>query len=390
MKTGKKLSPKSQAAWDTFRARLEELGATLVEPEWLGATVGHKVTCSAGHTGYPVPHTLRPGRSRVCLECPLPAFIAAGEKFRARVEELGGAVLDTEWRGSRHKYAVRCSEGHVTRIWPIGLHQGRGICRVCSFRTRSCSPPEEAWERFKAQVERLGGVVLEGAWKGKDEPHACLCSKGHKCTPRPGHVNRGVGMCRTCAGSDPHVAEAAFRARVAELGGDVLEPIWLGSGKPHRVLCSEGHECTPTPSAVQRGGGICRMCAGKRWDVFYVVTDEDANTVKFGVTSGDPRPRLKNHARDGFNTIVRWNEQCLARCETRGRRQYVVANTSRGGPWGWSLTWLTDGRRRLLQSKSRNSSASTLPHSVGGACGGDPFAGGATVRLTRRTPLYLP
>ncbi|WP_159393653.1 GIY-YIG nuclease family protein [Streptomyces albus] len=39
--------------------------------------------------------------------------------------------------------------------------------------------------------------------------------------------------------------------------------------------------------------------------MFYVVTDKDANTVKFGVTSGDPRPRLKNHARDGFNTIVR-------------------------------------------------------------------------------------
>ena len=112
-------------------------------------------------------------------------------------------------------------------------------------------------------------------------------------------------MCRTCAGMDSRVAEAAFRARVKELGGEVLEPEWLGNDKPHRARCPEGHECTPTPGAVQQGGGICRMCAGKAWDVFYVVTDEDNGIVKFGITSGDPRPRLGNHARDGLDSVVR-------------------------------------------------------------------------------------
>lgn len=112
-------------------------------------------------------------------------------------------------------------------------------------------------------------------------------------------------MCGTCAGRDPDVAMAAFRARVAELGGEVLEPTWLGNGTPHRIRCARGHECTPSPSSVQQGNGICRMCAGKTWDVFYVVVNEACDTVKFGITSGNPHPRLKAHARDGFDCVIR-------------------------------------------------------------------------------------
>ncbi|MGV2914581.1 GIY-YIG nuclease family protein [Streptomyces alfalfae] len=47
------------------------------------------------------------------------------------------------------------------------------------------------------------------------------------------------------------------------------------------------------------------MCAGQVWDAFYVVRDEIADVVKVGVTSGDPRPRLSDHARDGFDDVVR-------------------------------------------------------------------------------------
>jgi hypothetical protein len=47
------------------------------------------------------------------------------------------------------------------------------------------------------------------------------------------------------------------------------------------------------------------MCAGKAWDVFYIVVDEGCGTLKFGITSGDPRPRLSDHARDGFDVVVR-------------------------------------------------------------------------------------
>lgn len=297
-----KLAPRSQAAWGVFREGVSQLGGEVVEPKWRGATVRHQVKCSAGHACYVIPHLLR-HRRRLCLECPLPASVEAWEKFRARVGELGGEVLDATWRGNRQTYAVKCPAGHLNRIWPIGLHQGRGICLSCAGLS-----PEVAWAGFRSFVEQLGGVVVEEAWKGKDEPHACLCPEGHECRPRPGHLRKGIGMCPTCSRRDPRAAEAAFHARVKELGGEVLEPTWLGAGKPHRIRCSEGHECTPAPTSVQQGGGICRMCAGRAWDVFYVVVDEINDTVKFGITSGNPRERLRSHARDGFDCVIRLAE----------------------------------------------------------------------------------
>ncbi|MTE20240.1 hypothetical protein F0L17_14205 [Streptomyces sp. TRM43335] len=39
--------------------------------------------------------------------------------------------------------------------------------------------------------------------------------------------------------------------------------------------------------------------------MLYVVVDEVHDAVKFGITSGDPRPRLAVHARDGYDTVAR-------------------------------------------------------------------------------------
>ncbi|MEV5131047.1 hypothetical protein AB0K87_11140 [Streptomyces sp. NPDC053705] len=36
-----------------------------------------------------------------------------------------------------------------------------------------------------------------------------------------------------------------------------------------------------------------------------MVVDDEQGHVKFGITSGDPRPRLREHARDGFTRVVR-------------------------------------------------------------------------------------
>jgi hypothetical protein len=100
------------------------------------------------------------------------------------------------------------------------------------------------------------------------------------------------------------VAEAAFRARLAELGATLLELSWLGANTPHRVRCAAGHDCTPRPGNIRAGDGLCRACAGRAWDALYVVAD-DFEVVKFGITSGDPRPRLRVHRRDGLDQVVR-------------------------------------------------------------------------------------
>jgi hypothetical protein len=65
----------------------------------------------------------------------------------------------------------------------------------------------------------------------------------------------------------------------------------------------------PWPSSVEQGQGICRVCAGRGWDIVYVVADVGTGRVKVGVTSGDPRPRLKDHRRRGYTTVVRTVER---------------------------------------------------------------------------------
>ncbi|WP_407842143.1 hypothetical protein ACE1OC_43105 (plasmid) [Streptomyces sp. DSM 116496] len=36
-----------------------------------------------------------------------------------------------------------------------------------------------------------------------------------------------------------------------------------------------------------------------------MVTDDEREVVKFGVTGGDPRPRLSDHRRDGLGIVIR-------------------------------------------------------------------------------------
>jgi hypothetical protein len=165
------------------------------------------------------------------------------------------------------------------------------------------SPETEA--AFRRRLAELDAVLLEPEWLGGDKPHRIVCQKGHESRPRPNSVLGGQGVCRICAGNDSDAAEAAFREALALAGATLLEPSWLGANMPHRILCAKGHEASPRPTHVSQGRGVCRVCRGKTWDVFYVVQDAEADVVKFGITSGDPRPRLKDHRLDGFDVVVR-------------------------------------------------------------------------------------
>lgn len=236
----------------------------------------------------------RPGRARS------ERSIKAEAAFRARVTELGGTVLEPMWLGALKPHYVQCATGHEIAIRPNDVQQGQGICRICARKDANL-----AEVAFRARVAGLGGIVLEPIYLGAHVPQRVLCPLGHETTLRPNSVQKGRGICRTCAGRDPTAAEAEFRTRVIQLGGTVLEAAWLGSHNPHQVICATGHVCAPRPDGLRKGEGICALCAGKRWDVFYVVTDDDKGHLKFGVTSGDPRPRLTDHRTEGYVTIRR-------------------------------------------------------------------------------------
>jgi hypothetical protein len=290
----------SVIAWERFRRQVAEQGGVVLEPFWLGKDKPHRLLCREGHECSPRPGDVRGGKG-ICRTCGGKDPFAAERRFRERVAAQGGVVLELVWLGLHAPHLVKCAQGHETRPMPSNIvHKGAGICRVCAVRD-----PVTAQRQFCERVAKLGGTVPEQAWRGVDAAHRVICAAGHECAPRPSELKQGGGLCRVCAGNDPADADRKFRKRVEALGGRVIEPTWLGNKASHRVICAEGHECAPRPNDVTQGGGICRLCAGKHWDVFYVVSNPMLYHLKFGITSGDPRPRLGAHATNGFTVVHR-------------------------------------------------------------------------------------
>lgn len=168
------------------------------------------------------------------------------------------------------------------------------------------------FEEFKTSVEALGGTVLEIEWLGSKVKHRVRCAEGHVCRPIPNSVQQGRGICLVCAGKDPVTAEAAFRARLDELGATLLEPKYLGSAKKHHVRCVAGHDCWPAATSVQRGSGICITCANAKRGIGQSAPAEAAfksRLVELGATllehpevryDRQPDPRPVDHDNAGL------------------------------------------------------------------------------------------
>lgn len=287
----------SRGAEARFLARLAVLGATPLYGEWLGAKERHAVRCAAGHDGQPVPSRVNSGGG-VCCICSPGGRTSAEAAFLARLEEIGAIPQYEEWAGVHTPLPLRCRQGHECRPRPRDVLRGRGPCNTCAGRD-----PKVAEAKFLAALQRLGAAPLYEKWLGARTRHPVRCAAGHDTWTSPGNVQNGNGICAICAGNDFGRGEQGFLKRVADLGGTPLYAEFLGSSRPHPVRCAMGHDCRPVPSNVKQGQGICRRCAGRNWDAFYVVTSR--LVVKFGITSGDPSPRLSRHARHGYTNVIR-------------------------------------------------------------------------------------
>lgn len=141
-------------------------------------------------------------------------------------------------------------------------------------------------------------------WLGSMHQYPATCPEGHECTPRPNSVAQGQGGCKTCGKlSSVAVRTGAARDRflvwAQEAGFELAQPFeWRGVHVHYPATCPKGHTCSPRPAGVQQGEGGCEPCRGLVADAFYIVTGPDG--VKFGITSGDPAARLRQHRRDGY------------------------------------------------------------------------------------------
>lgn len=146
-------------------------------------------------------------------------------------------------------HCYRCGDWHNAKDFGIDRARYTGRTADCR-RSRAIAKGRDpdrprallAEAVFRARLEELGATLLEPGWRGAMYPHRLLCAAGHECSQRPNRVQRGLGICRVCARQDPATAEAEFRARLAELGAELLEP-YRNSSTPHRVRCRAGQAC---------------------------------------------------------------------------------------------------------------------------------------------------
>ncbi|MGJ3558840.1 hypothetical protein ACR6C2_07625 [Streptomyces sp. INA 01156] len=82
--------------------------------------------------------------------------------------------------------------------------------------------------RFRARVVELGGQVT-GSYVSNRTPVDVVCVVGHRTTVRPADlVNKGTGLCRTCAGKDRE--QLRPRSVPAWLSWAVPSPAPTGTG----------------------------------------------------------------------------------------------------------------------------------------------------------------
>lgn len=286
----------SLAAEAAFCAKLDELGATLLEPRWLGAAHGHHVRCAAGHEAWPKPNNVQQGQG-ICRACAGHDPASAEADFRRRLSDLGATPLYEKWAGVEAPHLIRCREGHESTPRPHDLQGGAGPCRTCSGKD-----PAVAEAAFLERLAAIGATPLYDRYLGAMKGHKVRCISGHICYPPPSGLQKGRGICLKCSGHDPEDAGARFLRCMEELGMTVTGA-YVSAHAPVAAVCAEGHPCTAIPHTVRRGAHPCGTCGDRIWDIFYVVTSDDV--VKFGITSRNPQQRLGAHAREGFTTVIR-------------------------------------------------------------------------------------
>ena len=96
-------------------------------------------------------------------------------------------------------------------------------------------------------------------------------------------------------------AESQFRSKIAELGGVVIGE-YRGTCVPVMCMCSNGHMCSPCPSNIRSGQGMCQQCTA---DLKYLYIVVGPRAAKIGVASNSTRD-AKHRRTEHFNRTELW------------------------------------------------------------------------------------
>jgi hypothetical protein len=249
-----KKQPKVVKSIKTFYKKVNDLGGTVIG-EYKGSKIKVDCICKNGHSCKPIPNGIQQGEG-MCRICAGNDSETAKQNFYKNIENLGGTVIG-EYKNTDTPVECICKEGHPCNPRPHGIQQGHGMCIICAGKDS-----ETAKQNFYKNIENLGGKVI-GDYINSSTPVECICKEGHTCNPIPNGIQQGQGMCRICAGNDSETAKQNFFENIENLGGTVTGE-YKDAHTPVECICSEGHSCNPRPGHIQQGHGMCGCCSNSR------------------------------------------------------------------------------------------------------------------------------
>lgn len=330
-------------------SRIAALGAQLApNAVYRGADVPIHLICANGHDCHPRPAVMQQGKQGICLTCAGNDMRVARAAFMARIAELGATLAPgVTYINGREPISLICVNGHACAPRPSGVLSGRGICRTCVNQD-----PATAEAAFWINVAKIGATpVLGSGYVNSTTSVSLTCAQGHSCSPRPGSLQAGQGICHICWRADPSgwprfvAAKAAFLGRVIESGARLAPgAAYRGKGVPVQLICARGHRCNPRPNSLQQGQGICHQCAVMFNRVYLL--QHPVGALKVGVASGEGR--VTGHGRRGYRLVAEWQNLDHMQAATI-ERECIAWWRSQG--WAQIDTAPKDGRTETTASE---------------------------------------
>lgn len=324
----KNKTPKEQFEYLLNLAR--DAQATVIEPEYLGHKIKHRLRCKNNHEWNTTPAALSRGHEcgqcyrgglrtvehlhtcakKLGLECisernesaPMDFSCRCGmtitrwacdifegkgcyfctdaippnnAKERLRYLEFklaarGALLLDKEYRGNKEKINIQCNQGHHFSCSFNKLFSAKSWCPQCLNRQR----------QFEAQplmkhVQSKRGVLLSQMPSAWDQLCTFMCEKGHTWNAKAGAVRDKKSWCPTCSKysrGDPVDMQRVLEC-CARRGGVCLTPQINSRTDPILCRCAQGHEWTTTGFSLVYMQSWCHTCAGsngERWTLEFL------------------------------------------------------------------------------------------------------------------------
>ena len=174
------------------------------------------------------------------------------QKIISCISSFGGKLLEGQYEGSKSRFKVKCSKGH---IWFARAdHLKRGVwCPVCAGNVRSNV------EEMRRIARKKGGECLSKEYAGNNNKLLWRCNGGHEWEATPGHIKSGT-WCPVCAGNR-RKSIGIFKELARERNGECLSGKYVSIATKLKWRCVKGHDWTATPNSVKKGSW-CPHCSG--------------------------------------------------------------------------------------------------------------------------------